>query len=101
MPRSNLPFGSQSSPVQIDLPVLLELAHQHGPAWKAFEQAVHDRYLANRNISDDNKAKLANNTKLSMRAYDLVGEEDTTLTEVGEALHHLRHEEARLSEGFG
>ena len=101
MPRSDLPFGSEFSPAQIDLPVLLELAHQHGADWQAFEQAVRDRYFAGHSTSDYNKAKLANNTKLSMRAYGLVGEKDTTLTDVGEALHHVRHEEAVLFEAFG
>ena len=101
MPRSDLPFGSEFSPAQIDLPVLLELAHQHGADWKAFEQAVHDRYFADHSASDYNKAKLANNTKLSMRAYGLVGKKDTTLTEVGEALRDARHEEAVLFEAFG
>lgn len=101
MPRSDLPFGSEFSPAQIDLPVLLELAHQHGADWRAFEQAVRDRYFAGHSTSDDNKAKLANNTKLSMRAYGLVGEKDTTLTEVGEALHDARDDEGVLFEAFG
>lgn len=30
MPRSDLPFGSEFSPAQIELRVLLELAYQHG-----------------------------------------------------------------------
>jgi len=43
MPRSDLPFGSEFSPAQIDLPVLLELAYEHGADWKAFEDAVRAR----------------------------------------------------------
>ena len=101
MPRSDLPFGSEFSPTQIDLPVLLELADQHGADWKAFEDAVRDRYFAENKTSDYNKSKLANNTKLSLRAYGLVGEKDTTLTETGKALHDLRHDEASLYEAFG
>lgn len=101
MPRSDLPFGSEFSPAQIDLPVLLELADQHGADWKAFEDAVRDRYFAENKTSDYNKSKLANNTKLSLRAYGLVGEKDTTLTETGKALHDLRHDEASLYEAFG
>ena len=101
MPRSDLPFGSEFSPAQIDLPVLLELADQHGADWKAFEDAVRDRYFAENKTSDYNKSKLANNAKLSLRAYGLVGEKDTTLTETGKALHDLRHDEASLYEAFG
>ena len=101
MPRSDLPFGSEFSPAQIDLPVLLDLAHQHGTDWRGFEEAVRDRYFAEYRTSDYNKSKLANNTKLSLRAYGLIGEKDTTLTDTGRALHDLRHEEAVLYEAFG
>ena len=101
MPRSDLPFGSEFSPAQVDLAVLLELAQQHGADWKAFEAAVRDRYFAENKTSDYNKGKLANNTKLSLRAYGLIGEKDTTLTETGQALYGLRHEEASLYEAFG
>lgn len=101
MPRSDLPFGSEFSPAQIDLPVLLELADQHGADWKAFEDAVRDRYFAENKTTDYNKGKLANNTKLSLRAYGLVGQKDTTLTETGKALYDLRHDEASLYEAFG
>ena len=102
MPRSDLPFGSEFSPAQIDLPVLLELAHRHGADWKAFEAAVRDRYFARYKTSDYNKGKLANNTKLSLRAYGLISEKDTTLTETGQALYDLRHDdEAALYGAFG
>ena len=101
MPRSDLPFGSEFSPAKVDLPLLLELAHRHGADWKAFEAAVRDRYFAENRTSDYNKGKLANNTKLSLRAYGLIGEKDTTLTETGKALYDLRHEEASLYEAFG
>ena len=101
MPRSDLPFGSEFSPVQIHLPVLLELAHRHGSDWKAFEDAVLDRYFAEHKASDYNKGKLANNTKLSLRAYGLINEKDTTLTETGQVLYDLRHDEAALYEAFG
>ena len=101
MPRSDLPFGSEFSPDQIELPVLLVLAHEHGADWKnGFENAVRDRYFAAHRTSDYNKSKLANNTKLSMRAYGLIGQRDATLTEVGNALYDLREDEAVLYEAF-
>ena len=101
MPRSDLPFGSEFSPSQIDLAVLLEIARQHGANWKAFEVDVRDRYFARNNTSDYNKGKLANNTKLSLRAYGLISEKDATLTEIGQVLYDLRHEKAALYEAFG
>lgn len=100
MPRSDLPFGSEFSPAQIDLVVLLELAHQHGADWKAFEDAIRMRYFDAHKTSDDNKAKLANNTKLSMRAYGLISEKDASLTEIGKALFELNQEDAVLYETF-
>ena len=93
MARSDLPFGSEFSPAQIDLPVLLEMAHDHAADWKAFEDAVRDRYFAGNKTSDYNKSKLANNTKLSMRAYGIIGEKDATLTETGQALYDIRADE--------
>ena len=100
MAQSDLPFGSEFSPAQIDLPVLLELAHEHAADWKAFEDAVRDRYFSGNKTTDYNKGKLANNTKLSMRAYGLIGEKDATLTETGRALYDIRADEAGLYEVF-
>ena len=101
MPRSDLPFGSEFSPDQIDLAVLLELADEHGADWKnGFENAVRARYFAGHRTSDYNRSKLANNTKLSMRAYGLIGDRDATLTETGRVLHGLRGDDAVLHEAF-
>lgn len=101
MPRSDLPFGSEFSPDQIDLAVLLALADEHGADWKnGFENAVRARYFADHPTSDYNKRKLANNTRLSMRAYGLIGDRDATLTETGRLLHGLRGDEAALHETF-
>ena len=100
MPRSDLPFGSEFSPAQIDLPVLLDLAHKHGPDWKAFEKAVRDRYFTKHKTSDYNKGKLANNTKLSLRAYGLIGAKDAMLSEIGKELYTLRNDKHVLHETF-
>lgn len=101
MAQSDLPFGSEFSPAQIDLPVLLEMANEHAANWKAFEDAVRNRYFAGHDTSAYNKGKLANNTKLSMRAYGLIGKKDATLTETGRSLYDIRADEARLYEAFG
>ncbi len=101
MPRSDLPFGSEFSPAQIDLPNLLELADQHASNWKGFEESVRGRYFAHHKTNDYNKSKLANNTKLSMRAYGLIEKSDATLTSTGRALFDLRHNQASLYEEFG
>lgn len=97
---SDLPFGSEFSPQQVELSRLLRLAHKHGEDWKAFEAAVRAAYFEKNKTSDYNKNKLANNTKLSMRAYGLIGSEDTRLTDAGKALYELRSDPAALHEAF-
>ena len=76
------------------------MAHDRAADWKAFENAVRDRYFEENKTSDYNKGKLANNTKLSMRAYGLIGEKDSTLTETGQALFDVRADEVGLYEAF-
>ena len=98
--RSDLPFGSEFSPQQIDLSTLLEFAARHENDWKGFENEVQDRYFSNYDTSEYNKGKLANNTKLSMRAYGLIEEADTCLTEAGRALYAIRGDHAALMEAF-
>ena len=100
MPRSDLPFGSEFSPAQINLPILLELASVHGANWQDFESEVRRRYFEKNLTTDNNKDKLANNTKLSLRAYGLIGDDDATLTEVGRSLYDLRDSEADLLRAF-
>lgn len=87
--RSDLPFGSEFSPSQVDLPHLLELARENGGDWHAFEAAVRAAYFDQNATSDYNRGKLANNTKLGMIAYGLITR-DAQLTEFGEHLYDLR-----------
>ena len=96
MNRSDLPFGSEFSPQQVDLARLLVLAHKHGKDWKAFEAAVRKQYFEKNKTSDYNKNKLANNTKLSMRAYGLIESQDASLTEIGRALYDIREDATTL-----
>lgn len=100
MNRSDLPFGSEFSPQQVNLALLLELAHKHGKDWKAFETAVRKVYFEKNKTNDYNKDKLANNTKLSMRAYGLIEAPDATLTVAGRSLYDLRADAAVLHEAF-
>lgn len=93
--RSDLPFGSEFSPSQIELPLVLEFAKQHGGDWKAFEAAVKARYFSCNTTSDYNKGKLANNTKLGMIAYGVI-DRDARLTDFGQKLYCIRSEPTRL-----
>ena len=93
--RSDLPFGSEFSPSQIELPKVLEFAALHGGDWRAFEETVREAYFERHKTSAYNRAKLANNTKLGMIAYGII-DRDATLTPFGEELYDLRNEEDAL-----
>ena len=95
MARSDLPFGSEFSPSQIDLREVLEIVRASGGDSKAFEAAVHDRYFSENKTSEYNRRKLANNTKLAMVAYGII-DRDARLTPFGERLFSLREESGAL-----
>jgi Restriction endonuclease len=97
MPKSDLPFGSEFSPSQIGLPTVLELAHEHGGDWKAFEAAVRTCYFDRHATTAYNRAKLANNCKLGMIAYGII-DRDARLTAFGRSLWLVRKDEAKLYE---
>ena len=96
MPKSDLPFGSEFSPSQIELPRVLELARDHCGDWHKFEAAVREEYFEDHDTTDYNKGKLANNTKLGMIAYGIIKREDACLTDFGRELFDLRHDETAL-----
>jgi site-specific DNA-methyltransferase (cytosine-N4-specific) len=87
--KSDIPFGSEFSPSQIELPRVLELANDHGGDWKAFEAAVRSTYFDDHSTSEDNRKKLANNTRLGMIAYGII-DRDANLTECGKKLYDAR-----------
>ena len=95
--KSDLPFGSEFSPSQIDLAGALEMADAHGGDWHAFEDAVRSAWFEGHATSDYNRGKLANNTKLGMIAYGIIGR-DASLTEFGRELLAIRDEKPRLYE---
>ncbi|GEO26850.1 hypothetical protein AAC03nite_26350 [Alicyclobacillus acidoterrestris] len=95
MEKSDLPFGSEFSPSQIELPLVLEFAKTHGGDWKAFENAVHETYFSGNDTSEYNQRKLANNCKLGMIAYGII-DRDANLTEFGEKLYECRADESEL-----
>jgi len=95
--RSDLPFGSEFSPSQIDLARVLEMADAHGGDWKAFEAAVRSEYFDNHKTSEYNRSKLANNTKLGMIAYGLI-DRNANLTQFGRKLHGIRGNKEALYE---
>lgn len=93
--KSDLPFGSEFSPSQIYLPEVLEFAKNVGGDWKAFEDSVREKYFDSNKTSRYNRGKLANNCKLGMIAYGIIGR-DANLTEFGEELYKVKDDDAQL-----
>jgi hypothetical protein len=101
MSQSNLPFGSEFSPSQIELAWLLETAKVSAGDWRTFEKSVYEQYFKNYSTTEINKRKLANNTKLGMAAYGIIAStQNTTLTEFGEELYNVYSDEQLLYETF-
>src|SRR6188508_2566308 len=104
MATSDLPFGSEFSPSQIDLPQLLEIAHTHQGDPSGLEAAAlakwflaHSEAAAHPADKSSNRRKLANNCKLGMIAYGLINA-DARFTPFGETLYGLRGDETALYE---
>lgn len=89
MLKSDLPFGSEFSPSQIEIAKLLELARKHAGDWRALEDAIRREYFDTHSASEYNRRKLANNCKLGMIAYGII-DRNGTLTELGNRLLSLK-----------
>lgn len=87
--KSDLPFGSEFSPSQIDLARVLELASQHSGDWHALEDSIRCEYFDSHATNDYNRRKLANNCKLGMIAYGVLTREGA-LTDFGRNLLSLK-----------
>ncbi|MBM4038153.1 MAG: restriction endonuclease [Planctomycetes bacterium] len=97
MLRSDLPFGSEFSPSQIELAQVLEFAAAHPDDWRALEDEIRTRYFESHDTTDYNRRKLANNCKLGMIAYGMI-ERSGRLTQFGEELASLRSDPPRMYE---
>ena len=97
MTKSDLPFGSEFSPSQVELDEVLELAVEHEGDWKAFENAVRVKYFdSHRTTSAYNRGKLANNTKLGMIAYGIYDRAGSALTPFGLQLRAARENPSEM-----
>lgn len=101
---SDLPFGSEFSPSQVELPELLEIANSNQGDYRALEAEILARYFSDHAArpEDDedrtyNRGKLANNCKLGMIAYGIIDRE-ARFTPFGEKLYGLRGDESALYE---
>ncbi len=99
MVRSDLPFGSEFSPQQIDLITVLDIAQKHDGDWRALEANVYQRYFKDYKTSEYNRRKLANNCKLALIAYGLLTREGL-VTELGKELLGMKARPEKLYARF-
>jgi len=98
---SDLPFGSEFSPSQIDLAVVLELVQKNEGDVAALEAAILKRYFSGHAKGREdaegtyNRGKLANNCKLGMIAYKVI-DRSVNFTPFGKELYELRGDEKKL-----
>ena len=93
--KSDLPFGSEFSPSQIELPRLLDLVSQANGDWRALEASILATWFSSHakgaegEKADYNRAKLANNCKLGLIAYGII-ERAGAFTDFGRELYDMR-----------
>ena len=98
---SDLPFGSEFSPSQIELPVVLDLVKKHEGDVRGLEAAILKRYFSSHAEGREdaegtyNRGKLANNCKLGLIAYKII-DRSTNFTAFGKELYKLRADEKKL-----
>lgn len=85
-----LPFGSEFSPSQIDLPELLKLCSENEGQKEQLEKTIKERYFANHgNGNEKNRRTLAMNCRLGLKSYGIIDEE-CKLTNLGRQLYSVR-----------
>lgn len=98
MMRSDLPFGSEFSPSQIELPILLRLVVEHQGNVQALQDAILDRFFSSHGSGNEtNKRKLAMNCRLGLKAYGLI-DERAALTTFGQEMCAAMGDEPKLYE---
>lgn len=93
--KSDLPFGSEFSPSNLDLQHALELADEHAGNAKEFQDALLQEYFLSNKTTDSNKKTLAYNAKLAMVSYGII-DNQANLTEFGRELFNIREKENEL-----
>lgn len=94
--HSDLPFGSEFSPSQIDLSVLLDLAVAHEGDAKSMQASIQARFFSTHGGGNaKNQQTLAMNCRLGLKAYELI-DKDANLTAFGRELHSLKDDEPKL-----
>lgn len=94
--KSDLPFGSEFSPSQVNLADLLDLAAAHEGNLKRLQSEIQGRFFsAHGGGNAKNQRTLAMNCRLGMKAYGIL-DETGNLTDFGRELHALKTDPVML-----
>ncbi|MDO4571070.1 MAG: restriction endonuclease [Planctomycetia bacterium] len=89
MGETCIPFGSEFSPSQVDLPELLSICKENEGNRDALEEAIRERYFSQHGGGDGrNQRKLAMNCRLGLKAYRII-DDACFLTVLGSELHSI------------
>lgn len=95
--KSDLPFGSEFSPSQVNLADLLDLATAHEGNPKRLQSEIQGRFFsAHGGGNAKNQRTLAMNCRLGMKAYGILNETGH-LTDFGRKLHALKADPEMLN----
>ena len=95
-----LPFGSEFSPSQIDLPELLEICSQNEGDQKSLEEVIKNKYFAQHGRGNENNRKtLAMNCRLGLRSYGVI-DDSCSFTPLGKKLFSLKDDPQELYNTF-
>ncbi len=95
--RKGLPFGSQFSPMQVNLSKILEIIKNNEGSQKNIESTIKSEFFLNH--AAPSQEKLANNTWLSLKDYKII-DESSNFTDFGKSLYDLRNDPKKLYETF-
>ncbi|GEM_PF-4377919 len=95
--RKGLPFGSQFSPPQVNLPGVLEIIKNNEGSQQNIESAIRSKFFSTH--AAVSQAKLANNTWLSLKDYKIINDK-SNFTDIGKKLYDLRNNPEKLYEIF-
>ena len=100
MPETSLPFGSEFSPNQIELPRLLEICVFRSGSKEQIESEILQRYFVyHGGGSEKNRRTLAMNCRLGLKAYGII-DEYSVITPFGKMLFNIREAEDKLYSSF-
>ncbi len=96
--KSEIPFGAQFSPNQVNLPKLFQVIHKNAGDRNKITETIRDEFFATH--AQNQRWKLAENTVLSLRTYELLEEDRAPPTTLANDLSAIANTPDALYEQF-